>query len=389
MALKQGMVLPPLSIYIHFPWCIRKCPYCDFNSYEMKGDGLDERAYLDALARDLEMSLPEISSLRPVQSVFIGGGTPSLITGEGVRHLMRLLGGAVTLAPDCEISLEANPGASDASRFAEYRAAGINRISIGVQSFSDAALRSLGRVHDGNDASTAIRYARQAGFTNINLDIIYALPGQTVIDAVEDLRVATDFRPEHISWYQLGIEPGTLFYKRPPILPDDDSSWEIQQAGQELLSAAGYQNYEISAWAAAENLRCVHNLNYWHFGDYLGIGAGAHSKLSDPGSGRINRLVRQPSPRKYMRLSGSKQVLSGNTFPQRGELHLEFMMNAMRLRDGFPTALFAERTGQSLADIRDRLDHAEGLGLIERWGEHIRPTSRGQRFLNNLLQLFI
>ncbi|TAJ95236.1 MAG: radical SAM family heme chaperone HemW [Gammaproteobacteria bacterium] len=381
-------MLPPLALYIHFPWCIRKCPYCDFNSHGVGHAGFDEAGYLAALASDLEMSLPAIES-REVRSVFIGGGTPSLLSGAGAGHMLQLIESKVALAPDCEITLEANPGAADLRRFAEYRAAGVNRLSIGIQSFNDTALRALGRVHDSSEARAAIVHARHAGFTNLNLDIIHTLPGQTVPDAVADLQTAIEFRPEHLSWYQLTIEPGTVFSRNPPILPDEDTGWEIQEAGRELLAAAGYENYEISAWAKAEDTHCVHNLNYWRFGDYLGIGAGAHSKLSNPLNGGIRREVRQASPAEYMRYSGTTAMLSSNYLVEGCAIDLEFMLNALRLREGFSSALFEERTGHALATIRDRIEQGQDLGLIEIQQECIRPTVKGQRYLNDLLQLFV
>lgn len=388
MALRQVFVLPPLAIYVHFPWCIRKCPYCDFNSHGVGNAGFDETGYLTALARDLEMSLPAIES-REVRSVFIGGGTPSLLSGAGIRQLLQLLRGKVALIPDCEITLEANPGAADLRRFAEYRSAGVNRLSIGIQSFTDTALRALGRVHDASEARAAIAHARHAGFINLNLDIIHTLPGQTVSVALADLQTAIEFRPEHLSWYQLTIEPGTLFSRSPPKLPDEDTGWEIQQSGRELLAVAGYDNYEISAWAVDEDSRCAHNLNYWRFGDYLGIGAGAHSKLSDTLNGCIRREVRVALPGEYMRHSGSSAVLSSDTLVEGRAIDLEFMLNAMRLREGFSTTLFEERTGHTLATIRDYIEQGQNLGLIEMHPGYIRPTVKGQRYLNDLLQLFV
>lgn len=388
MASRQVFVLPPLAIYIHFPWCIRKCPYCDFNSHGMGNAGFDETGYLTALARDLEMSLPAIES-REVRSVFIGGGTPSLLSGAGVRQLLQILRSKVALVSECEITLEANPGAADLRRFAEYRSAGVNRLSIGIQSFTDTALRALGRVHDATEARAAIAHARHAGFNNLNLDIIHTLPDQTVPAAVADLQTAIEFRPEHLSWYQLTIEPGTLFSRSPPTLPDEDTGWEIQEAGREALVAAGYDNYEISAWTIAENSRCSHNLNYWRFGDYLGIGAGAHSKLSDPMNGSIRREARVASPGEYMRHSGTSTVLSSNTLVEGRAIDLEFMLNAMRLREGFSSALFEERTGHALATIHDSIEQGQNHGLIEMHMGYIRPTVKGQRYLNDLLQLFV
>ena len=378
--------LPPLSLYLHFPWCVRKCPYCDFNSHEAK-DGLPEADYIDALLRDLEQDLPRVWG-RPVVSVFMGGGTPSLFSAEALDRLLSGLRARLPLAANAEITLEANPGSAEQARFREYRAAGINRLSIGVQSFNDDCLQRLGRIHGRREAIAAAEMAHAAGFDNFNLDLMFALPGQGPAQAAEDVATAIALEPAHISYYQLTLEPNTLFHARPPTLPDDDTAWRIQRAGQAQLAAADFAQYEISAYARAGR-QCRHNLNYWRFGDYLGLGAGAHAKLSDGARQAIVRLAKQRGPRAYLDSAGSPAAVQEERKVARDEVGLEFMMNALRLIDGVEPALFAAHTGQPLSLVEDALRAAEQAGLLERTAERIRPSARGRVYLNDLLGLFV
>ena len=376
--------LPPLALYVHVPWCLRKCPYCDFNSHEKRGD-IPEARYLDALLADLEAALPLVWGRR-IHSIFIGGGTPSLVSPEGIDRLLAGVRARLPLEPGCEITLEANPGTFERERFRGFRAAGITRLSVGVQTFDDAQLRALGRVHDAAQAKAALEEASRA-FDTWNLDLMYALPGQTPAQLDDDLRQALAFAPPHLSIYHLTIEPNTLFAKHPPQgLPDDDTAAEMLDLIAERTGAAGLQRYEVSAFAKAGH-RCVHNLNYWQFGDYLGIGAGAHGKLSFPH--RIVRQVRYRDPAKYM-----DQALAGAAVAQddevaREQLPFEFMLNALRLKDGFELAWFTERTGLPLTAIQRPLQAAEERGLIERDLRWVKPTARGFDFLTDLQQLFL
>jgi putative oxygen-independent coproporphyrinogen III oxidase len=375
--------LPPLGLYVHMPWCVRKCPYCDFNSHEARG-GVPEQQYIDALMADLEQALPLIWG-REVYTVFFGGGTPSLFSAEGMDTILSGLRARLRLHPFAEITMEANPGTFEAEKFREFRAAGINRLSIGIQSFNPAHLKALGRIHDDRQARAAVEIA-QASFDNFNLDLMYALPGQTVDDALADIRQAIAFAPKHLSAYQLTLEPNTYFHNFPPKLPDEDTSAAIQDALQAELAAHGYQHYETSAYAQA-GFQCRHNLNYWMFGDYLGIGAGAHGKISLPD--RIVRQAKHRHPQAYM-----EKALQGNAIQREHDvavkdLGFEFMMNALRLADGFEVSLFQERTGLPITLIERPLREAEEKGLIERDFLRIRPTELGQRFLNDLLELFL
>jgi oxygen-independent coproporphyrinogen-3 oxidase len=383
----NGFTVPvPLSLYIHFPWCLKKCPYCDFNSHANHTGAIPESAYVDALTRDLEHELPRLRG-RKVNSVFMGGGTPSLISGTSVSRLTGLLAECLELAEDCEITLEANPGAADTARFVSYRQSGVNRLSIGIQSFADAKLKQLGRIHDAKEAARAIHAARNAGFSNINLDIMYGLPEQSVAEALADVAMAVHYHPAHISWYQLTIEPQTHYFRHPPALPDDDILWDMQQQGMNLLQDAGYQQYEISAWMHSQ-MACTHNLNYWRFGDYLGIGAGAHGKLTDTDTGIISRFARHRAPTRYMDLAGSVLVMEKQEVLDRNDLSLEFMMNALRLTGGVNIHLFQQHTGLPLCTIEDRLILAVERGLIDYTSDAIKPTPLGQRYLNDLLHLF-
>ncbi len=378
---------PPLGLYIHIPWCVRKCPYCDFNSHEAADDPLPEAAYLDALTADLESSLPDIWG-RTIETIFIGGGTPSLLSAHAIDTLLSRLRALLRLGPDTEITLEANPGTADAGRFREFHAAGINRLSIGVQSFDDRLLLATGRIHDGRQARRAVELAQAAGFQNINLDLMFALPGQDLRMAERDLRIAIAQQPEHISLYQLTVEPHTPFHHHQPDLPDDHLAWQMQLQGTQLLTAHGYGQYEVSAYARPGR-RCRHNLNYWGFGDYLGIGAGAHSKLTDPQTRSISRISRVRHPQRYLAAAGGADAIQSRERLEGGTIALEFMMNALRLTEGFERGLFPERTGLPLACLERQMEKARERGLLERDGATIRATERGRRYLNDLLELFV
>ncbi|VAX13423.1 Radical SAM family enzyme, similar to coproporphyrinogen III oxidase, oxygen-independent, clustered with nucleoside-triphosphatase RdgB [hydrothermal vent metagenome] len=377
--------LPSLSLYIHFPWCVRKCPYCDFNSHALKTD-LPEAAYIDALVSDLEQELPLIWG-RPISSIFLGGGTPSLFSPEALDRLFSSLRARLAFTPDIEITLEANPGAIEQERFNEYRAIGINRLSIGVQSFNDDHLEKLGRIHNCRDAYNAAEAAHAAGLDNFNLDLMFALPQQTLAQSLSDLDEAITLEPTHISWYQLTIEPNTLFHRQLPTLPSDDQSWEMQQQGREKLATAGYTQYEVSAYT--RGAQCRHNLNYWHFGDYIGIGAGAHGKISRADTQTISRRWKIKQPAAYLQDADNEKRLGGLQMLSEKDASLEFMMNALRLQQGFPSALFMQHTGLALNTVEQPLREAEELGWIQWRKDQIIPTENGQRFLNNLLGLFL
>ena len=375
--------LPPLSLYVHIPWCVRKCPYCDFNSHEARGD-LPEREYVASLVADLELALPQVWR-RPVHTVFFGGGTPSLLSARALDDLLSAIRARLPLAPDAEITLEANPGTFEAQKFADFRAAGVNRLSIGIQSFHPEHLKALGRIHDGAQARTAIEIA-QASFDNFNLDLMYALPGQTVGQALADIDTAIGFGPMHISAYHLTIEPNTYFYRHPPQVPDPDVAADMQDAIEARLASAGYRHYETSAFARP-GCEARHNLNYWTFGDYLGVGAGAHSKLSFADC--ILRQMRVKHPRDYLEKMAAGVPVQQEQRLAAEELPFEFMMNALRLIDGFELRLFSERIGLPAHVLSKPLEAAERSGLIERDHVRVRPTLRGQRFLNDLLQIFL
>ena len=377
--------LPPLSLYLHFPWCLRKCPYCDFNSHALKG-ALPEQAYTDALLRDLDQELPLVWGRR-IHSLFLGGGTPSLFSAAALDRLFSELRARLSFAPDIEITLEANPGAVERQRFQEYRDIGINRLSIGVQSFDDAQLQGLGRIHHRQDAVRAVEAAQTAGLDNINLDLMFALPRQTLAQALADLEQAIGLQPAHISWYQLTIEPHTRFHHHPPPLPDDEHVWNMQQRGGEKLAAAGYTQYEVSAWA--RTAQCRHNLNYWQFGDYLGIGAGAHGKLTRGDTQSICRRWKIRQPDAYMRHAGREAALAGTQELTSEDAALEFMMNALRLRQGFAPEWFPQHAGLPLEFVASALQEAQARGWIQQTAGRILPTAEGQRFLNDLLGLFL
>jgi oxygen-independent coproporphyrinogen-3 oxidase len=373
-------LLPPLALYVHIPWCVRKCPYCDFNSHERSGE-LPEREYVERLIGDLEDFLPSVWGRR-VCSIFLGGGTPSLFSPESIETLLSGVRARVQLEPGAEITLEANPGTVEAARFAGFRHAGVNRISVGVQSFDDRMLAALGRIHGANEARRALAAALHS-FDNVNLDLMYGLPGQTLAMARSDIEEAVRLGAPHISAYQLTIEPNTVFWSKPPRLPQHDESADMQLTAEDVLRAEGYGHYETSAFARPGH-RCRHNLNYWEFGDYLGIGAGAHGKLSFPG--RLTRHSRIKQPREY--LLSKNSLIEDREVPAK-EIPFEFMLNALRLVEGFPMTLFAERTGLPLATVEAKLAKAESRGLLERDWKRIRPSERGRHFLNELLELFL
>ena len=373
----------PLSLYVHVPWCVQKCPYCDFNSHPLRGE-VPEAAYLDALARDLESALPLVWG-RPVETVFIGGGTPSLLSPEAVDRLLARVRSLLSLRPGAEVTLEANPGTFELARFKGYREAGVNRLSLGVQSFDDRFLKALGRIHGGHEAHAAVD-AALALFERVNLDLMYALPGQTEADLARDLAAALGHGPGHLSCYHLTLEPNTAFAAASPALPDDDAAAAMQDQVEAALGGAGYRHYETSAYARPGQA-CRHNLNYWLFGDYLGIGAGAHSKLSLPD--RVVRQARPKHPRDYLAWAGSGRPPVEERVLGRDDLGFEFMMNALRLADGFEEALFQERTGLPLAAVLPAIEAARARGLLERADLRIRPTPRGRQFLNDLLELFL
>jgi len=375
--------LPPLSLYIHFPWCVRKCPYCDFNSHEAKGD-FPEEEYLDAVRLDLEQSLPLIWG-RKIYTIFIGGGTPSLMSAKGLDRLMSDVRTLLPLDGACEVTMEANPGTFEAEKFKSFRASGINRLSIGIQSFNPRHLQALGRIHDDNEARRAVEIAH-ANFDNFNLDLMYALPSQTLGEAKKDLETALAFAPPHLSLYHLTMEPNTLFAKYPPTLPDDDASADMQDMIANETKVAGFEQYEVSAYAQPGR-RARHNLNYWEFGDYLGIGAGAHSKISFPH--RVLRQARYKQPKAFMEAARLGNPVQEEREIGRDDMGFEFMLNTLRLTGGFSPNLFAERTGMAITAIDKMLNEAEAKGLLYRDHLNIRPTELGQRFLNDLQQMFL
>lgn len=382
-----GFTAPiPLALYVHIPWCARKCPYCDFNSHEARGP-VPEQAYVDALLADLEQDLARVWGRR-IESVFVGGGTPSLFSVEALDRLLAGLRARLPLRPNTEITLEANPGAVERGKFAEFREIGVNRLSIGVQSFNDQHLQRLGRIHDRRAAVAAAEAAHAAGLDNFNLDLMFGLPGQTVEQALADIANAVALQPAHLSYYQLTIEPNTRFHQSPPTLPDDETTSLMQERAQAELARQGYRQYEVSA-CARDNRRCRHNLNYWEFGDYLGIGAGAHGKLTDPAAGRIHRRWKLKHPRDYLAAAGTPASVGGDAPIPTDDLSVEFLMNALRLVEGVPAALFEERTGLPLAVLERTLSRVRERGLMVADSERLQPTELGLRFLNDLLQEFM
>lgn len=382
-AVKRMLQLPPLALYVHIPWCMRKCPYCDFNSHEV-GSNLPEAEYLAALARDLARDR-ELAQGRRLVSLFFGGGTPSLFSAATVARIVELAERQIGLADDAEVTLEANPGTLEQQKFRDFRAAGVNRLSVGVQSFNNRHLRRLGRIHDRANAIRALELGRRAGFDNINLDLMHGLPDQTPAEALADLQLALSLGPEHLSWYQLTIEPNTVFYSSPPSLPADDTLAEIQEEGQSLLDESGYRQYEISAYASRDRYS-RHNLNYWQFGDYLGIGAGAHAKVSFPERGEIWRLQKTRLPIHY--LARERKFISARSRVQRQQLPLEFMMNALRLTGGVAAELYPLRTGLSLASLEPQRSRLINRGLLTEDPARLAATGLGLRFLNDLLAHF-
>lgn len=377
---------PPLSLYVHYPWCVRKCPYCDFNSHAVRGD-IPERDYLNALVADLEQHAPDIWG-RSVETIFFGGGTPSLMSAEGLDFLLGKIRAIVKLEPLAEITLEANPGTTEQSRFESYRQAGINRLSIGVQTFNADQLNVLGRIHSGDEAAQACESAAKAGFDNFNIDLMHGLPDQSEDDAADDIRRAIALSPSHLSYYQLTLEPNTLFAARPPHLPDEDKLAAIQSVGQRMITEAGYEQYEVSAYAQA-NRRCQHNLNYWTFGDYLGIGAGAHSKLSFPANNLIVRHSKHKHPEKYLQTAHSPERIQASHNVSEAEARFEFMMNALRLNDGFTPLQFEQCTGETLHPLTKTLVEVERDGLLQRDTNRIAATPLGLQFLDTLLERFM
>ncbi len=386
----MSLTLPPLSLYIHVPWCVRKCPYCDFNSH--KADSiLPEKDYIAALLDDLDNDLPWAQG-RPIQSIFIGGGTPSLLSANAYETLFEGLKQRLEFTDNIEITLEANPGTFEAQKFKDYRKLGINRLSIGIQSFQDHQLKHLGRIHSSEEALNAVQLAKDAGFDNFNLDFMHGLPDQTLEMALDDLKKAIALKPTHLSWYQLTIEPNTEYFKRPPILPKDETLWAIQEAGQALLAQHGFKQYEISAYAQ-EGRQAKHNINYWQFGDYLAIGAGAHGKITllnemdkETQPFEIFRTAKTRLPKDYLNLA--KRFLVSKNIIEPEDLDLEFLMNVLRLYDGVPNELFEMRTGVAFSRIKKAITKAQDDGLLEE-GPYLKTTEKGQLFLNELLERFL
>ena len=374
----------PLSLYVHLPWCIRKCPYCDFNSHEIKNGSFPEREYVDAVVRDLKFSA-DLFRGRKLESVFLGGGTPSLMSVAGIGAILEAVDAVCGLPAGTEITLEANPGAADSRRFAGYCNLGINRLSIGAQSFDNHKLAAMGRIHDAGEARSAVAAAAGAGFTDINIDLMYGLPGQSPQEALSDLTAAVSLEPAHISWYQLTIEPNTVFHAKPPPLPGDDLTWEMQTRGADYLAGQGYRQYEVSAWSRPDS-ECRHNLNYWEFGDYIGAGAGAHGKITN---GTVTRQSRLRVPQSYMRAAGSDAAIAAQRTLVEQDLILEFMLNALRLKNGAPLSRFSARTGLAPARVQAQVDAARADGLLEHEPGLLKATQKGARYLNDLLQYFM
>ena len=378
---------PPLALYVHLPWCVRKCPYCDFNSHAVGHGAFPEGAYVAALIKDLHFTAPGIDG-RPIRSIFFGGGTPSLFSGTSLGVLMEAIAENLKLDADIEITLEANPGTIEAHHFREYRQHGINRLSIGVQSLDDRSLRQIGRIHTAAEAVAAVHTARAAGFENINVDLMYGLPGQDAGMALTDLSLATALPVTHVSWYQLTLEPNTVFYHAPPPLPDEDTIRTMEQGGHALLEGLGFARYEVSAFARPDR-RSRHNLNYWEFGDYLAIGAGAHDKVTDVKANTISRSIRHRLPARFMELAGGAGAIVQARDLNPGDRVLEFMLNALRLTGGFSQALFTERTGLPVAAIAAPVDHCVRKGWLEIGPDRVTPTATGMLYLNEVLERFL
>ena len=378
--------LPPLSLYVHLPWCVKKCPYCDFNSHEAKTD-IPEAAYIQAVLDDLTQELPDIWG-RKLSSVFIGGGTPSLFSGDAIDTLMSGIRTLTNLPPNAEVTMEANPGTAEAQKFKDFRQSGINRLSIGVQSFNNKALKALGRIHDAEEAIQAVAMAKDAGFDDFNLDLMFALPEQTIEAAIHDVEQAMALQPTHISCYELTLEPNTLFARFPPVVPDDDSKWEMQEAIIKELATQNYQRYEVSAYSKPKR-ESTHNSNYWQFGDYVGIGAGAHGKLSFANTGTITRRWKIKHPKAYMEKANSAERIGGQHDISFEDTPIEFFMNAFRLTEGFALPLFQAHTGVPLTTWQPEIDQALEQGFLQQEGLQLAPTDKGMNFLNDLLQLFL
>ena len=380
--------MPELALYIHIPWCVQKCPYCDFNSHEAR-QNIPEKDYIEALVKDLEQDLPLVWGRR-IGSIFFGGGTPSLFSATGIDRLLSDVRSLIPIKPDAEITLEANPGTVEHKKFDGFREAGVNRLSIGVQSFDDSCLQALGRIHDSGEARRAVESARDAGFENINIDLMFGLPGQSHSLAIRDIEQAVSLEPTHISYYQLTIEPNTMFHVSPPVLPGDDEIWEYQIQGQAALASHGYKQYETSAYAR-EGRQCQHNINYWKFGDYLGIGAGAHSKVTDANQQSVTRYAKVKHPLQYLQKVGQPVRLMVNNRLSRDDVILEFMMNALRLTNGFNVIDFENNTGLQFDVLQPTLTEAVDKGLIkvDQESRVVLATELGQRYLNELLQLFM
>ena len=376
-------ILPPLSLYIHIPWCVRKCPYCDFNSHT--SDSIPEQQYINTLLNDLEQVLPEIWGRRLV-SIFIGGGTPSLFSADSIHTLISGVRARISCIADIEITMEANPGTFEQEKFKLFKEAGINRLSIGIQSFDDEKLKSLGRIHGGEEALASVHMAKQSGFDNLNLDLMFGLPNQTLKQGLLDLQTAIDLKPTHLSWYQLTIEPNTFFHTHPPVVPDDESIWQLQHQGQSLLKHSGFMQYEISAYAK-DNKTCKHNLNYWQFGDYLAIGAGAHGKISRADTQSIKRYSQLRQPQAYLSAQSDERT-SKNHLLTNDDIIFEFMLNALRLKKGFDLTIFEQHTGLTRNLILSGCTKAINKDLLMRIDEQFKPTELGYRFLNDLINLF-
>ena len=374
--------LPPLSLYIHFPWCEKKCPYCDFNSHE--SDEIPQNEYVDTLLKDLENDLLHVQN-RSIDTLFIGGGTPSLISTQALKHLMLGLRQKLEFSPTLEATMEANPGSAEAEKFEEFFSAGINRLSLGIQSFQDEQLEKLGRIHNSDQAHAAIEMAKRAGFKQFNLDLMHGLPNQTAENAGTDLRSALTHNPPHLSWYQLTIEPNTRFYKQPPILPVEDTLANIQDHGEQLLTAAGLSQYEVSAWSKP-GFACQHNINYWRFGDYLGIGAGAHGKITD-GENNVIRYAKRKQPKEYLAPADGSYLAQSRTL-NKTELSGEFMLNALRLNEGFSLTQFESYTGLTAQSLEPQLSRQYEKGLLSVNGDWIRATELGRRFLDSVVGEF-
>ncbi|KAB7762866.1 radical SAM family heme chaperone HemW [Xanthomonas maliensis] len=378
---------PPLALYVHLPWCVRKCPYCDFNSHAAKG-ALPFEAYVDALIRDLDQDLPLVWG-RVVHSVFFGGGTPSLFPPEAIDRFLQAAAARLRFAPQLEITLETNPGTAEHGRFDRYHAAGVNRLSFGVQSFDDAALQRLGRIHDSAEAERAIKLAQDAGYDNVNIDLMYALPQQSLAQAEADLARAFALQPTHLSHYQLTLEPNTVFFARPPQgIPDEDAAWDMQEHCQGLLADAGYAQYEVSAYARPGR-QCAHNLNYWRFGDYLGIGAGAHGKISSGAEQQVLRRWKHKHPQTFLDTAGTPAAIGGDEVVAAERLPFEYMLNLLRLHEGFRLETFERATGLPAAAIQAPLAQAYRQGWLQEEAGHVRPTELGRRFTNDVVALFL